>query len=423
MEKLKQTIAAIGFLLLAFAPRSVMAQTDTVNVSETERLRPTQVPLEQCEGVDTCEVKRYAIVSKANKYGIYDLRKHENITEIDLDRLRYYRNVVSEDNDTICYFYAEKGTQSANIGAVNGETVAVWGDNPDYIASIGECTTIDEDISAKCRKELERTMEKMDGNYGQVAVIDAQTGQLKAWVAIQKDDGKYKDSKLYRSSCTSRLVRPMLVAGLLGQANISLEDSVDTECGIINIGDSIVIRDHNWRSGGYGKITYRQGLVNKSNVAMFKVVCHVGKRDGMRIWRRLNTFEKDCDAMELAAVVSSFYKGGKFLIPTLNGDSVTVKDDVPFTPKMLSYMKDILIEANSKGIQAKYAPKSLPIAGLYGTATNEEGEKELSFAGCFPIDEPRYALGVFIDKTGETPSTPKQLSELVNELIEWLSKH
>jgi len=391
-----------------------------VDVSKTERVRPVQVPLEQCESVDTCEVVRYAIVRKDGKYGIYDLRKHENITEIDLDQLRYFRNIVTEDNDTICYFYAEMGMQSANIGAVNGETVTVWGDNPDYVASIGECTTIDEDISAICRKKLEQTMSAISGKYGQVAVIDAQTGQLKAWVAIQKDDGKYKDGKLYKSSCTSHLIRPMLVAGLLGQANISLEDSVDTECGILNIGVSIVIRDHNWRSGGYGKITYRQGLVNKSNVAMFKAICHVGKCDGMRMWRRLNAFDKNCDAMELAAVISSLYTCGKLLVPTLFGDSVMVKEEMPFTPKMLEYMKTILIEANTEGTQAKYAPKDLPIAGLYGTATSEEGEKELSFAGCFPTDEPRYAIGVFINKIGDTESTPSQLSVLVNGLIEWL---
>jgi len=408
--------------MMAFAPQSAMAQTDTVDVSKTERVKPTQVPLEQCESVDTCEVARYAIVSKDGKFGIYDLRKHENITEIDLDQLRYFRNIVTEDNDTICYFYAEKCTQNANIGTVNGETVAVWGDNPDYVASIGECTTIDEVIIARCRKELEKTMKKMDGDYGQVAVIDAQTGQLKAWVAIQKDDGKYEDSKLYKYSCTSHLVRPMLVAGLLGQANISLEDSVDTGYGILNIGDSIVIRDHNWRSGGYGAITYRQGLVNKSNVAMFKAICNVDKHNGIRKWRRLNAFEKDCDAMELAAVISSLYTCGKLLVPTLFGDSVMVKEEMPFTPKMLEYMRMILIEANTEGTQAKYAPKDLLIAGLYGTATSEDGEKELSFAGCFPTDEPRYAIGVFIDKTGETLSTPKQLSELVNGLIERLSK-
>jgi len=167
-------VSSVFFPAHLAAIESVMAQTDTVDVSKTEWVRPTQVPLEQCESVDTCEVAKYAIVSKGGKYGIYDLRKHENITEIDLDQLRYFRNIVTEDNDTICYFYAEKGTQNANIGAVNGETVAVWGDNPNYIASLSQCTTIDDEITAKCRAELEETMHSIGGEYGQLAVLGAQ---------------------------------------------------------------------------------------------------------------------------------------------------------------------------------------------------------------------------------------------------------
>jgi len=231
MEKLKQTIAAIGFFVMASAPQSAMAQTDTVDVSMTERVRPVQVPLEQCESVDTCEVVRYAIVRKDGKYGIYDLRKHENITEIDLDQLRYFRNIVTEDNDTICYFYAEKGLQCANIGAVNGETVAVWGDNPNYIASLSQCTTIDDEITAKCRVELEETMHSIGGEYGQVAVLDVQTGELKAWIALSKHGKNIEDGKILKEACTFAAMRPLFAVCFLSMAGVSLEDSVDADAG------------------------------------------------------------------------------------------------------------------------------------------------------------------------------------------------
>ena len=61
----------------------VKAAVDTLGADEAlDKKHVTQVPLEQCNRIDTCSVTRFAIVSKDGKLGIYDLEKHENVTEI-----------------------------------------------------------------------------------------------------------------------------------------------------------------------------------------------------------------------------------------------------------------------------------------------------------------------------------------------------
>lgn len=49
----------------------------------------TQIPLENCYRIDTCEEKRFAIVLKDAKCGIYDLQRHENVTNIEYDVLSF----------------------------------------------------------------------------------------------------------------------------------------------------------------------------------------------------------------------------------------------------------------------------------------------------------------------------------------------
>jgi len=431
MEKLKRTIAAIGFFVMASAPQSAMGQTDTVDVSKTEGVRPTQVPLEQCESVDTCEVARYAIVSKGGKFGIFDLRKHENITEIDLDQLRYFRNIVTEDNDTICYFYAEKGTQSANIGAVNGETVTVWGDNPNYIASLSQCTTIDDEITAKCRAELEDAMRSIGGEYGQVAVLDVQTGQLKAWVALSKHGKNIEDGKILKEACTFAAMRPLFATCFLSMAGVSLEDSVDVDAGVYDVGDGLVIRDHNWRTGGYGKMTYREAIIRKSNVAYYKAAVAYNETDAKGAWKMFCSKTTETNAMDLAAFFCGMFRDSlTVLIPTLERDVVDVRRETTPMPNLKEYTTIIATDINKEGgIQAKYAPKDIDMTGLYGNCGNIQNPNisdkplhELSFAGFAPAKNPRYAIGTFIDKTEETQSTPSQFSPLVNNLLEWLSQ-
>ena len=131
------TIVLALFGQLSFAQEVVVA--DTIDAEEAfGKKHIPQVPLEQCEQIDTCKVTKFAIVSKDGKQGIYDLEKHENVTEINLDVAGFSRRYVSEDGIEVFYFYVEKGVERGTIGVVgeNNQTVGVWVDNPEYVAKL-----------------------------------------------------------------------------------------------------------------------------------------------------------------------------------------------------------------------------------------------------------------------------------------------
>lgn len=128
----------IGLLVVVFVffSKPSFAQevviTDTIDAEEVfGKKNITQIPLDQCEKIDTCSIKKYAIVTKGGKHGIYDLEKNENVTEIVFDVASFYRRHVSEDGIEVSYFCVEKGIERGIIGVVgkDNQTVGVWMDN------------------------------------------------------------------------------------------------------------------------------------------------------------------------------------------------------------------------------------------------------------------------------------------------------
>ena len=393
----------------------------------------TQIPLENCYRIDTCEEKRFAIVLKDAKCGIYDLQRHENVTNIKYDDLSFSRRHIADDNTEIFYFYAEKGIEQGIIGVYgnNNQTLGIWHDNPEYVGNLDECTTINTAISKKCKSLLQKGMKTLDGTYGQIAVIDAQNGRLKAWVALEKKDNGFSDAKLLRNVFSPRCITTIGTAAVLADIDANLEDSIDAGNGAYDTEDGLKIRDHNWRTGGYGKMTVRDALVKKSNVAMYKMTqVAMGNERAHDVWQKMMEHPHSTNAMEIAASTWSINHEDASVYPTLKGDSVEVAPHNTTTPKERQYIKEVLVGLNKAGgIQADYAPRGIELAGVYGNwgkdyYTEDNTLTETSFVGFFPAPNPRYSICVFIHRPDEPSHSPKDLAtSVVNELISWLMKH
>lgn len=404
---------------------------DTLNIDDVSTVEHIeQVPLTECQRIDTCENAQFAIVTKDGRMGIYDLKSHKNVTPIDFDKAEYYECEVTEWGTPIVHFLATKGIGLCRISvsANDDNAVQLWSDNPQFVASLTYCTTIDKTITKHCQELLAKGMKKLHGVNGQLAVIDAQTGMLKAWVTMKEDNGKLSfDNKLLKRACSSTTLSPMLALRCMSQAGLTLEDSIDTENGIYPVNDSLTIRDHNWRSGGYGRLSLHDAFMKHSNVAIFRLIEKAcGKERAADLWTQFSLDTRATNALELSAVANAFYTGTDIRRPTLIGDSLQTQVLSEKDKVLSSWGKKLFYEINQEGgIQAKYAPRKVALAGMYGLIDNKErGEREFSFAGAFPYDNPRYSLAVFIHiKQDGAPHYNGDLAlPIVNPLVEWLDK-
>lgn len=294
------------------------------------------------------------------------------------------------------------------------------------VASLDRCTTIDAQITGKCKKQLAAGLKNFQGSYGQLAVLDAQTGQLKAWVALAMKDGKVVDALLQKQSCsTFPLVRVVPLLELLAsEGKGALSDSIDVDNGVYPVNDTLIVRDHNWRVGGYDRMTVLEAFTKHSNVASFKLLeRYLGKDEALKTWQGFIGDGKVSNAMEQAMMFNSFCSVKPFRSQSLIGDSLVTYPSL--RTDVYEVCQDVLIKMNEgDGLQAKYAPLGVKLAGCYShVMITKTGTREFSFYGAFPADSPRYAIGVFIDTDYHGPLSNASLAKaVVNPLAEILMK-
>lgn len=169
-----------------------------------------QYELKDLDWIEICYNPKYAIVTLDGKKGIYDMVLHKNITEIDFRELAYSHQVEAEDSSDMSMFYAKKGIKRYIISVYEptNDIFAIWMDDPDEVYSLEECTTIDKKITKRVKKLLEGFIKRHNMDNAQIVILDAMSGHLKTWVALDADMEKENAGKLLAHSCSASLAIP-----------------------------------------------------------------------------------------------------------------------------------------------------------------------------------------------------------------------
>ena len=276
--------------------------------------------------------------------------------------------------------------------------------------SVDTCPLADKELIDTCYNLLERNMWlETDGIYGQIAVIDAATSQVLAWASLEKlldGDCEGCGDMIYapfkKNVCSTDIFIPFIAAKCLEKSNTPLEKKVDTGCGILEVNDSLQIRDHNWRRGGYGKVTFEKALLMKSRIGMYKAF--MSMPNGADLWKQVCDTISKSNAIELAMTFNQMYH----------------------KKSSLEYVKKIATGIfEKKGIQHRLAPKGVKLAGMYNILQYDDHKRssdEFTFVGCFPADNPKYTISMVVVRPHKLPATFCMLSKEVNQLIEWFMK-
>lgn len=277
-----------------------------------------------------------------------------------------------------------------------------------YDDSTAICPLANKELIDTCYNLLERNiMLETNGQYGQIAVIDATTSEVLAWASLEKQfDGECEwcGDLVYvpfeQNVCTTDIFVPFIAAKCLEDSNTPLDKMVDTGCGILEVNDSLQIRDHNWRRGGYGKVTFEKALLMKSRIGMYKAFMTMS--NGTYLWEQAYDTIQKSNAIELAISFNQMYH----------------------QRSSLEYVKKIATGIFEKtGIQHRLAPRGIKLASIYNILQcddNKRSSDEFTFVGCFPADNPKYTIGMVVVRPHKLPVTIGMLSKEMNLLIEWL---
>ena len=267
-----------------------------------------------------------------------------------------------------------------------------------------QVSTIDSDLQAKVTSIMESKLKEFAAQSGQVIVMDIQTGQVKA--SYGKD---------FTTPYRSELVCSASLLAALETGKVHLNDTIDTGNGVCVVGNDTLF-DHNWRRGGYGKMTIRQAFAYNSVVGNYKIAA---KAFGGNMEEHLS---------KVREIYSMTGDTTSLIVFANHGEWATV-------PPMLTLalvnkiaanegndsLKSALRYAVTDGLGMKANTDKTEIAGISGTTRQEDGSYIAEFCGYFPFKNPKYSIIVAIHKKDIPVSGGAMAGSVFKEIAEYLS--
>ena len=265
-------------------------------------------------------------------------------------------------------------------------------------------SAVDNTLQAKVTSIMESKLKEFDAQSGQVIVMDAQTGQVKA---------SYGED--FTTPYRSELVRPAALLAALKTGKMHLGDTIDTGNGVCVVGNDTLF-DNNWRRGSYGKMTVRQAFAQNSVVGIYKMAV---KAFGDNMEEYLS---------KVREIYSMTGDTTSLIVFANHGEWATV-------PPMLTLalvnkiaanegndsLKSALRYAVTDGLGMKANTDKTEVAGISGTTRQEDGSYMAEFCGYFPFKKPQYSIIVAIHKKYIPVSGGAMAGSVFREIAEYLS--
>ncbi len=332
-----------------------------------------------------------------------------------------------------------------------------------------EGTTISPALQHAADSLLNDKLTEINGLQGQVIIMNVQTGEILAMAGRERNyEGKFQPCQnfAYQQELGSLIkVASLLIALETGKAHLS--DVIDTGEGVWQIDDDRIMKDHNWRRGGYGKVTLDQALEISSNIGISKTIWNIFKGEEQDYFNKLDSMSfgqpnsiegieglrpsvysspKDSDwvnkdilwsaigynrkiaPIQMLTFYNAIANNGKMVKPTLVPGTTEVINEHIAKKENIALMQQTLEHVVSQGLGHKAGSAKILVAGKTGTSQvneyyegdNTVSEFHLAFCGFFPADRPKYSMIVSLNKIGLPASGGGMAGDAFHNIVEWM---
>lgn len=332
-----------------------------------------------------------------------------------------------------------------------------------------EGSTISPALQHAADSLLNDKLTEINGIQGQVIIMNVQTGEILAMAGRERNfEGKFQPCQnfAYQQELGSQIkVASLLIALETGKAHLS--DVVNTGNGVWQIDDDRIIKDHNWRRGGYGEVTLDCALGVSSNIGISKTIWSLFKGheqdyfnkldsmsfgqpssiegiDGLRpsiynspkdsdwvnkdiLWSAIG-YNRKIAPIQMLTFYNAIANNGKMVKPTLiPGNTEVINEQIAKSENVTS-MQQTLEHVVSQGVGRNAGSDRIKVAGKTGTSQvneyyegdNTVSEYHLAFCGYFPADKPKYSMIVSLNKLGLPASSVIMAGNAFSNIVEWM---
>ena len=332
-----------------------------------------------------------------------------------------------------------------------------------------EGSTISPALQHAADSLLNDKLTEINGLQGQVIVMNVQTGEILAMVGRERNfEGKFQPCQnfAYQQELGSLMKTASLLVAL-ETGEVKLSDVVDVGNGIWQIDDDRIMKDHNWRRGGYGEVTLDRALEVSSNIGISKTIWSLFKGHEQDYFNKLDSMSfgqpnniegieglhssvynspKDSDwvnkdilwsaigydrkiaPIQMLTFYNAIANNGKMVKPTLIPDNTEVINEQIAKSENVTSMQQTLEHVVSQGVGRNAGSDRIKVAGKTGTSQvneyyegdNTVSEYHLAFCGYFPADKPKYSMIVSLNKLGLPASSVIMAGNAFSNIVEWM---
>ena len=332
-----------------------------------------------------------------------------------------------------------------------------------------EGSTISPALQHASDSLLNDKLTEINGLQGQVIIMNVQTGEILAMAGRERNfEGKFQPCQnfAYQQELGALTMTVSLLVGLeSGKAHLS--DVVDTGNGVWQIDDDRIMKDHNWRRGGYGEMTLDRALEVSSNIGIGKTIWKLFKGQERDFFSKLDSMSfgqsnsiegikglrpsvysspKDSDwvnkdilwsaigynrkiaPIQMLTFYNAIANNGKMVKPTLVPGTAEVVNEQIAKKENIALMQQTLEHVVSQGLGHKAGSAKILVAGKTGTSQvneyyegdNAVSEYQVAFCGFFPANKPKYSMIVSLNKIGLPASGGGMAGDAFHNIVEWM---
>ena len=320
---------------------------------------------------------------------------------------------------------------------------------------------IDSTLQVNITSILKNKLSELNALSGQAIVMEAQTGNIKAMVGLErKDSADYQSCENFSQAYESALMQPISILAALETGKVKLADMVDVGDGSYSVQDR-ELKDHNWHRGGYGEISIKQGLASSSNIAVYKTMEKAFRDDAQAYFNlidRMSYGKPDCIAgianlkpayfvtpkdsgwsdtafawfcigynqtitpIQTLTFYNAIANSGKMVQPQLYKDSTTVINPQIASQANIDSLKQALEYVVTDGLAQSAKSDNVQVAGETGTVQLEDGSYIVEFCGYFPTNAPQYSIIVSIHKDGLPASGGLMAGDVFRQIVDYMNE-
>ena len=307
---------------------------------------------------------------------------------------------------------------------------------------------------------------------GQAIVMEVETGEILALSGLERNfEGKFQPCQNF--AYQQELGSLMKTASLLTLFERGIDSTyvVHTGIGVWGVDDSWVLRDHNWRRGGYGDMNLARAMEVSSNIGIgvpvwkfykgheqdffdelnkmsFGQPDFINGIEGLKpttydspknsdwvnkyvIWSAIG-YNRKIAPIQMLTFYNAIANDGKMVKPTLKTGEVEIINPQIASKDNIKKMQVILDHVVSQGLGRKAGSPIIRVAGKTGTSQvgeydfgeeNYVDEYQLAFCGYFPADKPKYSMIVSINKLGLPASGGGMAGVVFHDIMNWIITH